>query len=334
MKRYVAGRLLQLIPVLLGISFTVFLVMRIIPGDPAIAMLGDQASPARLEDLRVQLGLRDPYPAQFAGYLGGALRGDLGRSILTNRPVTYELAARFPATLELGLAALLVGVAIGIPLGVLAATRRGTIVDAATMGVSLFGVSMPVFWLGLVFIYLFAVTLGWFPVSGRVSADVFVPPVTQAMLVDALLARDGRAFADALRHLVLPALTLGTIPMAAVARMTRSSLLDVIGEDYVRTARAKGLAPAHVLRKHAFRNAAIPVLAILGLQIGALLGGAIVTETIYSWPGVGRFLLEGVLGRDYPVVQGTVLFVTTLFALINVGVDLLYVVLDPRIRLT
>jgi peptide/nickel transport system permease protein len=334
MKRYVAGRLLQLVPVLLGISFTVFLVMRVIPGDPAIAMLGDQASPSRLEELRVQLGLRDPYPAQFLGFVSGARRGELGRSILTNRPVTYELAARFPATLELGLAALAVGVAAGIPLGVIAATRRGSFADAATMGLSLFGVSMPVFWLGLVFIYFFAVTLGWFPVSGRLAATTFIPAVTNAVLADALIARDGHAFWDAVRHLALPALALGTIPMAQVARMTRSSLLDVLGEDYVRTARAKGLAPARVLRKHAIRNAAIPITAVLGLQVGTLLGGAIVTETIFSWPGVGRFLLEGVLARDYPVVQGTVLFVTTLFALINVGVDLLYVVLDPRIRLT
>ncbi len=333
MKRYIGGRLLQLVPVLVGISLTVFLVMRVIPGDPAVAMMGEQASPARLSELRRTLGLDRPLPLQYLQYVLDAARGDLGRSILSNRPVASELAVRFPATVELAVAAMLVGLLVGVPLGILAATRRGSTADALTMTVSLFGVSMPVFWLGLVFIWIFALTLGWLPVSGRFRADLELPGVTHSYVMDAVLARNGPALLDALRHLVLPAITLGTIPMAGIARMTRSSLLDVLGEDYIRTARAKGLSSVRVIFKHAIRNAAIPVVALIGLQVGTLLGGAIVTETIFSWPGVGRFLLEGVLARDYPVVQGTVLVVTALFALINVIVDVCYVVLDPRVRL-
>jgi peptide/nickel transport system permease protein len=333
MKWYIGGRLLQLVPVLVGVSLTVFVVIRVIPGDPAVAMLGEQASPARLLELRRTFGLDRPLPLQYLGYVLDAARGDLGRSILSNRPVASELAVRFPATVELGVAAMLVGLLVGVPLGTLAATRRGSLTDAVTMTVSLFGVSMPVFWLGLVFIWIFALTLGWLPVSGRLRADLELPSVTRSYVMDAVLAGNGAAFLDALRHLVLPAITLGTIPMAGIARMTRSSLLDVLGEDYIRTARAKGLSSGRVIFKHAIRNAAIPVVALIGLQVGTLLGGAIVTETIFSWPGVGRFLLEGVLARDYPVVQGTGLVVTALFALINVVVDVCYVLLDPRVRL-
>jgi peptide/nickel transport system permease protein len=296
-------------------------------------MLGEQASPARLVELRGALGLDRPLPLQYLGYVLDAARGDLGRSILSNRPVASELVTRFPATVELTVAAMLVGLVVGVPLGTLAATRRGSLTDAFTMTISLFGVSMPVFWLGLAFIWVFALTLGWLPVSGRLRADLELPGVTHSYVVDAVLAGNGQALLDALRHLVLPAITLGTIPMAGIARMTRSSLLDVLGEDYVRTARAKGLATTRVILKHAIRNAAIPVVALIGLQVGTLLGGAIVTETIFSWPGVGRFLLEGVLARDYPVVQGTVLVVTALFALVNVAVDVCYVLLDPRVRL-
>jgi peptide/nickel transport system permease protein len=330
---YIAERCAQLIPVLVGISLVVFLVMRVIPGDPAIAMLGENADPERLQQIRQSLGLDRPLSVQYLRYVGSAVTGDMGRSVLSNRPVTAELAIRFPATAELAFAGMTVALLVGVPLGIVAATRRGSLVDSTMIGISVIGVSMPVFFLGLLLVWLFGLVLGVLPISGRLSPEILLPIVTQSNLLDALLAGNTEALIDALRHLALPALTLGTIPMASIARMTRSGMLEVLGEDYVRTARAKGLSERRVMARHAIRNAAIPVTALTGLQIGTLLGGAVVTETIFAWPGIGRLLFEGVLNRDYPIVQGTVLVVTTIFALLNLAVDITYAALDPRIRL-
>ena len=333
MTKYIVERLLNLIPVLIGISIAVFLVMRVVPGDPAIAMLGEQADPERLAEVRRTLGLDQPLLIQYFRYMGSALTGDLGRSALTNVPVTRELITRFPATVELTFASIAIGLIVGLPAGVLAAMRRGSTLDALTMSVSLVGVSMPIFWLGLVLIWIFALVFGLLPVSGRLSSSIRLESITHSTIIDALLAGNFLALRDALQHLILPAVTLATIPAASIARMTRSSMLEVLGEDYLRTARAKGLPEFAIILRHALRNAAIPVITLLGLQVGILLGGAVVTETIFSWPGVGRFVLDGVLGRDYAVVQGSVLVITVLYALINLAVDVSYALFDPRIRL-
>jgi peptide/nickel transport system permease protein len=332
MTKYIVERLINLIPVLIGISVAVFLVMRVVPGDPAIAMLGEQADPERLAEVRKTLGLDQPLLVQYFRYMGHALVGNLGRSALTNVPVTQELITRFPATVELTFASIAIGLLVGLPAGVLAAMRRGSTLDALTMSVSLVGVSMPIFWLGLVLIWIFALTFGWLPVSGRLSSSIRLESITHSTIIDSLLAGNFLALRDALRHLVLPAVTLATIPAASIARMTRSSMLEVLGEDYLRTARAKGLPEFAIIIRHALRNAAIPVITLLGLQVGILLGGAVVTETIFSWPGVGRFVLDGVLGRDYAVVQGAVLVITVLYALVNLAVDVSYAMFDPRIR--
>lgn len=332
MAAYVVKRLLLLVPTLLGISALVFLMVHLVPGDPAHVMLGERASPESLAEMRRQLGLDRPLHEQFGRYLGGLLSGDLGRSIKTHERVSAELAARFPATLELTLVSMGLACAIGLSAGVLSASRKGSALDYAGMTVSLVGVSMPIFWLGLVLIVLLALGLGAFPVSGRLSAGVFVTRATGLVLVDSLLSGDLRAFGNGLWHLVLPGLTLGTVPAAVIARMTRSSLLEVLGEDYVRTAWAKGLGERTVLFRHALRNAFIPILTVISLEFGYLLGGAVITETIFAWPGVGRWLLLAVYARDFRAIQGGVLLVAVTFVLVNLIADLLYAWLDPRIR--
>jgi peptide/nickel transport system permease protein len=329
---YILRRLALLVPTLAGISVVVFLMIYLVPGDPAQVMLGERANAESLAALRADLGLDQPFHVQLARFFGDLLTGDLGRSFRTHERVTVEIFHRFPATVELTLAAMLFAIVGGVGLGLLSAVRRGGMLDYVAMTIATAGISMPVFWLALVLILLFAVELPWLPISGRLSADVYFPATTGFYTIDALLAADGRAFWDVLRHLALPAVTLGTIPLAVIARMTRSSLLEVLGEDYIRTARAKGLAPMAVLLRHAVRNAFIPTLTVIALEFGYLLGWAIITETIYAWPGIGRWLFLAVLARDFRAVQGGVLLIATLFILVNLLADVLYAWLDPRIR--
>ncbi|MGB3492664.1 MAG: ABC transporter permease [Elainellaceae cyanobacterium] len=334
MGRYIFRRLLNLIPVLLGISLLVFLFLHLIPGDPAVVLLGDRATPDQVEVLRERLGLNRPLPLQYLEFLGSLLRLDFGRSIFTGFPIIEEIKIRWPATFELSIAAMAIALIIGIPAGVIAAVKRNSIIDNLTMSGSLLGVSMPVYWLGLLLVYLFAVNLKWLPPSGRLGTDIGFDfePITGFYVLDTLLQGDIALFQDALAHLVLPALTLSTIPLAIVARITRSTMLDVLGQDYIRTARAKGVLERWVIFKHALKNAMLPVVTIIGLEFGTLLGGAILTETIFAWPGIGKWIYEGILARDYPVVQGGVIFVATAFVLINLLVDISYAFLDPRIQ--
>ncbi len=332
MRAFVLQRLLLLIPTLLGISVLVFLMVHLVPGDPAQVMLGERASAQSLETLRRQLGLDQPLYVQFGRYLSGLLQGDLGRSIKTHERVSVELLVRFPATLELTFVSMMLAIVGGIVAGVLSATRKGSLLDYVGMLGSLVGVSIPIFWLGLVLILGLGLFLGIFPVSGRLSAHVFIPSATGLYLVDSLLVGDFYAFGNALWHLVLPGVTLGTVPAAVIARMTRSSLLEVLKEDYVRTAWAKGLSERVVIFRHALKNAFIPVLTVISLQFGYLLGGAVITETIFAWPGVGRWLLLAVYARDFRAIQGGVLLIAATFVVINLIADVLYAWLDPRIK--
>ncbi|MEW6398619.1 MAG: ABC transporter permease [Bacillota bacterium] len=332
MTSYIARRLVAILPVLLGISIIVFLIMHLIPGDPVLVMLGEKASPERAEELRRALGLYDPLHVQYGRFLLRALQGDLGRSIRTQEMVTREIAVRFPATLELTMCALFLAVATGVLFGVIAAVRQYSVWDNLSMVVAVAGVSMPVFWLGLMLIFLFGVALAWLPISARLSVEVHLARITGLHLVDALLTGNAAAFWDALRHLVLPSVALGAIQMAIIARMTRSSMLEVIRQDYIRTARSKGLAERVVIYKHALKNALIPVVTVVGLTVGRLLGGAVLTETIFSWPGLGKFAVDAIYARDYPQVQGVVLLIAAGFVLVNLLVDVIYVFLDPRIR--
>lgn len=334
MWSYVLRRLLGLVPVLFGITLLVFLFLQLIPGDPAQAILGERGTPEQLEALREKLGLNKPLYVQYLTFVKNILTGDLGTSAVSTIPVAEELKRRWPATFELALAATLVAVVLGIPVGILAAVRKNSLLDTFSMSLSLVGVSMPVFWLGLLLVYLFAVNLHWLPTGGRLSTDLAIDfrPITGFLVLDGMLALKPEVLMDALRHLILPALTLGTIPLAILTRITRSAMLEVLSQDYVRTARAKGLAERQVILKHALKNALLPVVTIIGLQFGTLLGGAILTETIFSWPGIGSYIYEGILNRDYPVVQAGVLVVATVFVLVNLLVDLSYALLDPRIQ--
>ncbi|HEY6103938.1 MAG TPA: ABC transporter permease [bacterium] len=332
MTRYLFRRLLELVPVFFGVILVVFVISRLTPGDPAVVMLGEKATPEAVAQLRRVLGLNDPLPVQFGRYFGRAVRGDFGRSIQSNERVVVDLATRFPATMELTFGAMLIASTVGVLTGVLAAARRNTWFDGVSMFVALFGFSMPIFWLGIMLILLFAWLLGWFPISGRLDLTVDLARVTNFYLLDALLTRNWTALGNALRHLVLPAVTLSTVPLAIIARMTRSSLLEVLRQDYVRTARAKGLTERRVVFGHALRNAAIPVITVIGLNVGSLLGGAILTETIFAWPGIGRLVVDAIFARDYPVVQGAVLVIAVVFVVVNLLVDLSYAALDPRIR--
>lgn len=333
MLRFILSRSALVIPTFLGVTFLSFFLIRLVPGDPIEVRVGERGiSPERLAQLRHELGLDRPLWVQFFDYVGDVLSGNLGVSIVTKTPVLQEFLALFPATVELSVCAMLFAVVLGLPAGVIAAVRRGTTVDHTVMGVSLTGYSMPIFWWALLLILLFSVNLGWTPVSGRLSVMYWVEPVTGFMLVDTLLSDEPGAFASAVRHLVLPTVVLGTIPLAVVARMTRSSMLEVLGEDYIRTARAKGLSGIRVVGLHALRNALIPVVTVIGLQVGVLLAGAILTETIFSWPGIGKWLIESINRRDYPVLQGGILLIATLVMAVNLIVDLLYGALNPRIR--
>ncbi len=324
-------------PTLLGVTVAAFMLIRLIPGDPVEIMVGERRLDAAAHAaLMAQLGLDQPLPVQYLRYVGQLLHGDLGRSLVTREAVSAEFAALFPATLELAGAALLLALCVGLPLGLVAALKRGSWFDQAVMALATVGHSMPVFWWGLTLIMFFSVGLEWTPVSGRIGIEYDVDAVSGLMLIDAMLAdlrgQDVGAFASALQHLALPALVLGTVPMAVIARMTRSAMLEVLREDYMRTARAKGLSPARVVLRHGLRNALIPIVTVLGLQVGSLLGGAVLTETIFSWPGIGKWLIDAIARRDYPVVQAAILVSACIFVAVNLGVDLLYGVLNPRLR--
>ena len=333
MLRLIVSRLALMIPALLGVVLLSFALIHLVPGDPIEVRRGERGiPPEELAILRHQMGLDRPLAVQLVDYVGQVAQGDLGISIATRRPVLEEFLTLFPATLELSLCAMLLAILLGLPAGVLAATRRGSALDHGLMGAALTGYSMPIFWWGLLLILLFSVTLGWTPVSGRISDLYDVPRLTGFMLVDSLFSDDDGAWISALSHLVLPTIVLATYPLAMVARITRSSMLEVLNEDYVRTARAKGLGPGRVVWLHALRNALIPVVTVIGLYAGALLAGAILTETIFSWPGIGKWLVESVARRDYPVLQGGVLLVAAVVMSVNLLVDLAYGVLDPRVR--
>jgi dipeptide transport system permease protein len=335
MLRFVFTRLSLVVPTLIGITLLVFVLIRLIPGDPIETMAGERGiDPARLAQLRRDYGFDQPVLVQYGLYLSRLVHGDLGRSIVTHEPVISEFQTLFPATIELSLCAILFALCLGLPAGIIAAVRRNSIFDHGVMGISLTGYSMPIFWWGLLLILLFSVQLGWTPVSGRIGLQYFIEPVTGFLLIDTLLAGDVGAFRSALSHLVLPTIVLGTVPLAVIARMTRSAMLEVLGEDYIRTARAKGLPRFRVIAIHALRNALIPVVTVIGLQVGVLFTGAILTETIFSWPGVGKWLIEGINRRDYPVLQGGTLLIGAIVMSVNLLVDLAYGLINPRIRHT
>jgi peptide/nickel transport system permease protein len=392
MTNYILRRLVATIPVLFGVSLLVFSFVHLIPGDPAVAMLGERATEENVQRLRDQMGLNDPLYVQYVRFLvgkmtfatitedmeyttrkgddcielspeqtvchqsglswadergdlqcyrlssglvchvGGVLWGDLGNSIHGNIPVAMELKRRFPATVELSMAAMFIAVLIAIPAGVLSALKRNSLIDTATMMGALIGVSMPIFWLAILLMYVFGLVLGWFPTGGRLSVGIHIDHITGLYLVDSLLTRNWEGFKDALSHLVLPSIALATIPLAIIARMMRSSMLEVLGLDFVRTARAKGLREKTVVTRHVMRNAMLPVVTVIGIQLGSLMGGAILTETVFSWPGIGKWVFDAISGRDYPIVQSVTLLIAIIFVLVNLIVDISYAFLNPRIR--
>jgi len=359
--RYTIRRLIAMIPTLIGVSFIVFLFVHLIPGDPATAMLRENAPAELAERIREELGLNKPLYEQYfiymlgndtaaqaeyavARFLGqtveppvirnpyhGILRGDLGRSLVTKDTIISQLRQRFPATFELAIAAMLVATLIGVPAGIISAVRRNSLIDTTSMVLSLVGVSMPIYWLGMMALMLFAVVLHLVPVGTRLGVDVNLRHVTNFYLLDSLITGNVAALGDALRHLAIPAIVLGTVPMAILARMTRSSMLEALNQDYIRTAHAKGLSERGVVLGHALKNALLPVVTVIGLQVGFLLSGAILTESIFSWPGIGRWVYESIIYRDYPVIQGVTLIIALIFVVVNLIVDLSYAVIDPRI---
>ncbi|MBV9261765.1 MAG: ABC transporter permease subunit [Pseudolabrys sp.] len=333
MLRFLVTRVSLIVPTFIGITLLVFVLTRLIPGDPIETMAGERGiDPVQHQRLIHEYGFDQPLFTQYGFYLFRLAHGDLGRSIVTHRPVIEEFASLFPATIELSLCAMLFAIGLGLPAGILAAVRRGSIFDHGVMAASLTGYSMPIFWWGLLLILLFSVLLGWTPVSGRIAVLYYVPSVTGFLLIDSLLSDQAGAFASALSHIVLPAIVLGTVPLAVIARMTRSAMLEVLGEDYIRTARAKGLSGFRIIAVHALRNALIPIVTVIGLQVGVLMTGAILTETIFSWPGVGKWLIEGINRRDYPVLQGGTLLIGGIVMAVNLLVDVAYGLINPRIR--
>ena len=335
MFRFLIARLSLLIPTFLGVTVIAFAFIRLIPGDPIEVMVGERGiDPERHAVLLKQFGLDRPLWEQYFSFLGGVLQGDLGKSVVTKQPVVEEFFTLFPATIELSVCAILLALMLGLPAGILAGVKRGSILDHGVMTVSLTGYSMPIFWWGPLLIIFFSGVLGWTPVSGRISLLYFFDTPTGFMLIDSLLSGQEGAFASALHHMVLPTIVLATIPMAVIARQTRSAMLEVLGEDYVRTARAKGLPPWRIVGLHALRNALIPVVTVIGLQVGVLLAGAILTETIFSWPGIGKWMVDSIFRRDYPSVQGGLLLIAAIIMVVNLLVDLLYGLINPRIRHT
>ncbi|MFC3206465.1 MAG: ABC transporter permease subunit [Mesorhizobium sp.] len=333
MLKFFFGRLLILIPTFIGVSIIAFAFIRLLPGDPVMLMSGERVmDPTRHAQIMHELGMDRPLVMQYLSYIGGILHGDFGTSIVTKRPIIQQFFALFPATLELSVCAIIFAIVLGIPAGVFAAIKRGSFFDQSVMGAALVGYSMPIFWWGLLLIILFSGILRWTPVSGRIDLLYFFPPVTGFMLIDSLLSGQKGAFTSAVSHLILPAIVLGTIPLAVIARQTRSAMLEVLSEDYVRTARAKGLSPFRVVGIHALRNAMIPVITTIGLQVGVMLAGAILTETIFSWPGIGKWMVDSVFKRDYPVIQGGLLLIAAIIMIVNLLVDLAYGLVNPRIR--
>jgi peptide/nickel transport system permease protein len=332
MLRYVVRRLVLLIPILVGLSILVFLFVRSLPGGPAIALLGERATEQSVEAIERELGLEKPIHEQYLTYAGNLLQGDLGASIQTRRPVMDELKQRFPATIELGIAAMLFAILAGVPLGYFAAKRYQGVFDQASLVTSLIGISFPIFFLALILKFVFSVKLGWLPSIGRLDVTRSIEHPTGFYVLDAIIAGDFGAFVDTVKHLILPAMALGTIPLAIVARITRAATLDVLSEDYVRTARAKGLDPSVVDRRHIMRNAMLPVVTIIGLQTGLLLTGAILTERVFAWPGLGTMIINAISFRDYAVLQGGLVFFALIIVLVNLLVDISYAFLNPRIR--
>jgi len=333
MLSFIIRRFLWSIPALVGVSILVFSMVHLTPGDPALAILGEHANKESLEKFREEMGLNKPLYKQYFNFVNKTLHGDFGKSFKTKQSVADEFRDRFPATVELALVAMFFAVILGISAGILSAVKRRSMFDYGSMFVALAGVSMPVFWLGLMLIYFFSVNLGWLPVSGRLGYEFYIDRVTGFYLIDSILADDMEAFWDALRHLILPAVALGTIPMAIIARMTRSSMIEVLKEDYVKTAEAKGCSNFKVVCVHALRNAMMPVITIIGLMLGGLFAGAILTETTFSWPGIGKWLVNAVYQRDFPIIQSTTLIIASIFVGINLLVDLLYALINPKIRL-
>ena len=334
MLRFTVRRLLLLVPILVGLSIIVFFWIRALPGGPARVLLGERATPERIAAIEHQYGLDRPVYVQYWRFVEKTATFELGDSIVSRRPVAEELKQRFPATIELALAAMFFSIAIGVPLGFLAAKRYGGPLDHASLVASLLGISIPVFFLGILLKYVFSVKLGWLPTVGRSSVLIDTPHPTKFYVLDAILAGDPNALWDVLKHLVLPAVALGSIPLAVIARITRAAVLDVLNEDYVRTARAKGMSPGIVDRRHILRNALLPVTTIIGLQVGLLLSGAVLTETVFAWPGMGTWLVDAIQDRNYPVIQGGVLFVAVVFVFVNLVVDLSYALINPRIRVS
>jgi peptide/nickel transport system permease protein len=335
MLRFVIRRLLLLIPILIGLSILIFLYLRALPGSPAFALLGERATPETVAAIEEQYGLDEPIYVQYWRYTKNViLEFDLGTSSQTRQTVTDELRRRFPATVELAIGAMIFATIFGIPLGFIAAKKYGTWIDHTSLFASLIGISIPIFFLAIILKYIFAVRLGWLPSVGRQDVLLRAEHPTNLYILDAIITGNWDAFVDAIKHLILPAIALGTIPLAIVARITRASVLDVQNEDYVRTARAKGVAPHTVDRRHIFRNALLPITTIVGLQVGLLLSGAVLTEKVFAWPGVGSWLVDAIEARDYAVLQGGILFLAIVFVFVNLFVDIAYAFINPRIRLS
>ena len=333
MLKYVLSRLATFIPTFIGVTLISFAFIRMLPGDPIVVMAGERGiSEERYLELQQQFGFDRPIYVQFWDYFTGVLQGDLGNSFVTKRPVWDEFFSLFPATLELSVCAMIFAVALGLPAGVIAAVNRGKFFDRALMSTALVGYSMPIFWWALLLIIVFSGNLGWTPVSGRIDLLYYFPNATGFMLIDSIASGQDGAFTSALRHLLLPTIVLGTIPLAVIARQTRSAMLEVLGEDYIRTARAKGMSSGRINGIHALRNALIPVITVIGLSVGTLLVGAILTETIFSWPGIGKWMVDSIFRRDYPVVQGGLLLIAVMVMVVNLTVDMLYGIINPKIR--
>lgn len=332
MIKYIIKRVLMLVPVLIGVSIIVFLIMRVFSPDPAPIVLGEHATQQTMQAWRQENGLNDPVWLQYVNYIKGILNGNMGTSYYTKAPVTQEIFSRFPATIELAVAAIIFASFFGVLLGVVSAVKKNSIFDNGSRILALIGVSMPIFWLGILLIILFSGTLHWLPSTGRLNPLYQPATITGFDLIDSILTGDTEALTDTLRHLLLPALALGMYSMAIITRMTRSSMLESLSQDYIRTAKAKGISNGRVVRKHALRNALIPIVTVIGLQFGSLLGGAVLTETVFSWPGIGAYTVNCILKSDFPVVQGVVLLVAFVYVLVNLAVDILYAFLDPRIK--
>jgi ABC-type dipeptide/oligopeptide/nickel transport system permease component len=332
MKWYIIKRLLQIIPVVLGVTLIAFALIHLAPGDPVRTMLGQHATQQEIDEISAKYGLNRPLYEQYFIWLGDVLKGDLGRSILTHEQVTTEIASRFPNTIELAIAAMIFAIFVGVVAGIISATKQYSVADYSVMGIALFGISMPVFWLGIMLMMIFGVYLGWLPIGGRIDLLIPFQSITGFMIIDSIITLNGAALISVIRHLILPAIALGTIPMAIIARTTRSSMLEVLRQDFIRTERAKGLSERKVIYKHAIRNALVPVVTVIGLNFGLLLSGAILTETVFSWPGVGRLVVDAVYARDYPLVIGCILIFALVFVIVNLITDLLYTYIDPRIH--